>query len=578
MENILGVLGMRIEQQRNFFIITGKMTTDTFTLLKALPSPWRKWEGRALKFKPDPSAIVYLDENFPKAEWVGRDVKAILNDSRKNAALAATVAESKKTQLVDETGYAYKTVPRDHQRQAFLLSRDSAAFALLMDMGTGKTKVGLDTAAYLHRHRKIDVLLIIAPPGVNRQWVTEQIPDHYPDDCDTLVWRPTHPKYYQKQMDAILEPSSRLRVLSMNIEAIRTSKGYKFADRFLRTNGVGGMMIVDESTIIKNATAAQSKAARNLGLLCKYRRIMTGSPVTRGMEDMFGQFHFLSSSILGLRTMTAFKYSYCYLEPIPGAPKYATKITGYRNIDQFQAKIAGYAFRVLKSECLDLPEKTYMRVEVPLDKAQLSAYEQMRDEFLAELEDGTRITASIKIANLIKLSQITCGIVRDEKGVPHLVSTTRHKRAIDLVEQNAGQVVLWARFKPDFVALAEELRKRGISFVEYHGDVGSRDREGNKQLFLDGAARVFLGQPQSGGRGLNLQCADTSIYFSNSYDADQRWQSEDRIHRDGQLSDKCLYLDIVAPGTLDSPVLDSLQIKKDIADAVNGTGYREFLI
>jgi SNF2 family DNA or RNA helicase len=569
---------MRIEQQRGFLIITGKITTDTFTILKEVPSSWRKWEGRVLKCRPDPSAIVYLDKNFPDAEWVGKDVNALLNDAKRNASLAELVATSKRSLLEDDGKYEYKTVPRDHQRQAFLLSRDSEYFALLMEMGTGKTKVGLDTACYLHRNRKIDVLLIIAPPGVNRQWITEQIPDHYPEDVDTLIWRPTHPKYYQKQMDAILEPSSRLRVLSMNVEAIRTRKGYEFSDRFLRTNGVGGMMILDESTIIKNDTAAQSIAARKLGLLCKYRRIMSGAPVTRGMEDMFGQLNFLSSSILGLRTMTAFKHTYCYLEPIPGAPKYATKITGYRNIDEFQRKIAGYSFRVLKSDCTDLPEKTYMRVEVPLDKAQLAAYDQMRDEMLAELEDGTRITASIKIANLIKLSQIACGIIRDEEGIPHLISTTRHKRAIDLVEQNSGQIVLWARFKPDFVALAAELTKRGITFVEYHGGVRSGDREVNKQAFLSGSHRVFLGQPQSGGRGLNLQCADTSIYFSNSYDADQRWQSEDRIHRDGQQSDKCLYLDIIAPGTVDSKILDSLAVKQDIADAVNGTGYREFLI
>ncbi len=115
--------------------------------------------------------------------------------------------------------------------------------------------------------------------------------------------------------------------------------------------------------------------------------------------------------------------------------------------------------------------------------------------------------------------------------------------------------------------MAGELDAAGVEYVTYHGGVSSDQRSKNLKRFQGGGAKVFLGNQSAGGTGLNLAMADTMVYYSNDFNADTRWQSEDRAHRIGQKNN-VTYVDLVAPKTIDGKILDALRKKKNVADLV----------
>jgi SNF2 family DNA or RNA helicase len=172
------------------------------------------------------------------------------------------------------------------------------------------------------------------------------------------------------------------------------------------------------------------------------------------------------------------------------------------------------------------------------------------------------------ITQLMKLQQILCGFVIDDEGNITNLSDNRIKETISIVEDLQGKVIIWSRFREDIRKLALALQKASISFVEYHGGVAQDHRRENLKAFMhDPKVKVFLANPTAGGTGLNLAMASTAIYYSNDFNADTRWQSEDRIHRIGQQN-HATYIDLLVPGTIDAKILGALRRKKNVADSV----------
>ena len=194
--------------------------------------------------------------------------------------------------------YKFKTKPYAHQLKALEMSWEKKAFAYFMEMGTGKSKVLIDNVAMLYDKGKINGVLIIAPKGVYKNWYSSEIPTHLPDHIEkvSVLWQANITKQQQETLDTLFKTGTDLHILCMNVEALSTKKGVDFAAKFINSHDT--MMAIDESTTIKNPEAKRTKNIVSLGTNAKYKRILTGSPVTKSPLDLYKQCEFLDPWLL----------------------------------------------------------------------------------------------------------------------------------------------------------------------------------------------------------------------------------------------------------------------------------------
>lgn len=484
-----------------------------------------------------------------------------------------------------------KTKGMTHQIEALRRMANRDAFALFMEQGTGKTWTLLADSERLYSSGKIDAIFVIAPKGVHTNWVNREIPTHVDAPVIARAWRSGAGKKAVARLEELFRPREEgetppLRVLSMNIDAVMTKDGNAFARRFL--TATRAMFIIDESSRIKNPDTGRTKAVLKLRTLAAYARIATGTPITNAPVDVFSQMEFLESGLLGTTSYRAFVAEYAELmnnnhpmmqHMIRRNPRAAqAQIIArnpdgsprWRNLEKLQKLLEPHSFRVLKRECLDLPEKIYKVHPFDLNTDQSRAYALLRDELRVEINE--EVLTVNALAALVKLQQITSGFtIPPGGGDPVYISDKNPRLAalLDLVEDLNGQFIVWARFREELFTVAAALRKAGLRVVEYHGGVNTADREIAVDSFQAGEADVFVGQPQSGGIGLTLTNAETVIYYSNDFNLETRLQSEDRAHRIGTRHN-VVYIDLVAAGTIDESIARALQRKSDVAANVLG--------
>jgi SNF2 family DNA or RNA helicase len=283
--------------------------------------------------------------------------------------------------------YPFKTKPYAHQAKAWDMSKEKDEFGLFMEMGTGKTKVAIDTIAYLYDSGRINSVLIVAPKGVYMNWVTKEIPTHLPDHVRYIMasWHAAPKKAEQEALDHVMSQSDDLRILVMNVEAFSTERGTKFASLFM---DIGGRvaMVVDESTAIKNPAAARTKNVIKVGMKAKYKRILTGTPVTRSPLDLYSQCQFLNPHLLGFSSYYTFRNRYAIMVEIKAGNRSFKKIVGFKQLDELTKLLQRFSYRVKKADCLDLPDKVYQYRYVELSKEQKQIYKQLSDTAIASLQ------------------------------------------------------------------------------------------------------------------------------------------------------------------------------------------------
>ena len=473
--------------------------------------------------------------------------------------------------------YPFKTEPFAHQLKAWDISKDKESFALFMEMGTGKSKVILDTAAYLYDKGSIDTLLIIAPKGAYRNWHLNEIPTHLPDHIlyRYAIWSASPRKKEKMYLNDIVRAGDELRIVIMNVEAFSSAKGVKWATSFLNTSRA--MMVIDESTTIKNPTAKRTKAIIKLGTMAKYRRILTGEPVTRDPLDLYSQCEYLDEFHLGFSSFYTFRNRYAIMVNMNLGNRSFKKVTGFQRMDELNDLLRKFSFRVKKDDCLDLPEKTYQYRYVDMTKEQEKAYQEMKDICMTTTKD-TVVTVPNKLAMLGKLHQIVCGHIIDNDGKVSYIKNNRMDALLEVTEEVDNKCIVWACYRADLRNIAEQLRKKygDDSVVEYWGDTDDKQRKENITAFMTGTPKFFVANPATAGFGLNLQVANTVIYYSNSYNLEHRLQSEDRCHRIGQKRN-VHYIDLTTLKTVDNLIIKALKGKKDIARQVMGDQWKEWL-
>lgn len=493
-----------------------------------------------------------------------------------------------------------KTEPMSQQIIALEKMDGRRWYALFMEQGTGKTWSLLADAARYWERGKIDGLFVLAPNGVQLNWVLREIPEHLAIPYRAHAWTSGARKSISAQRHAILGPHGHgpeLRIMTMNYEALNGAGAREFALQFLQSGAI--MFDLDESQKIKTPTSGVTKHVMGLKPHSVARRIATGTPMDKP-QDIYQQFDFMESGLLGTSSYRAFVAEFAVLADhanpktdsdwamrrmVEKNPRIAWSqqiarddITGlpmYRNLDRLQKLVEKHSYRVLKKDCLGLPDKVYQTIYFELTPKQRAAYELMENEYRIQMADG-QMTPVSKLAAFGKLQQITSGyVIVPGIAEPMYVEekNPRIQAVVDYIDENAAsiKVIVWAKFREEVAALSKALRAAGRNVVEYHGDVSRSDRDAAIDSIQKGDADTFIGIQKAGGTGLTLTKAILTIYCSNEHSAIVRNQSEDRNHRKGSsLTEPVVYLDVAAVDTLDESITRAHQYKSDLAGTILG--------
>ena len=469
--------------------------------------------------------------------------------------------------LIKDYPDIFKTKPFDHQLKAFEISKDLNFYGLFFEQGCGKTKVVIDNATYLFKLNKVNSLIIIAPNGVHKNWITDELPTHCKQEYDAFCWEGNLNKNNLKRLNEV-QLSNNLKIFSFNVESFVSVRQQEMLQEIIKSNKC--LLVIDESQTIKNPTAKRTKfLVDKISKMVDYKRIMSGTPVTKGIQDLYTQFKFLSPEIIGISSYFAFKNKYCLLGGFQ-----MKQIIGYKGVEELQRKVDVHTMRVLKKDCLDLPEKLYQKAPFVLTEEQIRIYNEIKDEgitFINRLkEDGQPITLDNVLTRMKKLQQIANGYLLnvEDKEIIEIIPPEKNPRLLklkEILENIEGKVIIWTIYTQDIKYISNML---GSKAVRYDGRISSEEKEINKESFKKNPAiKYLIANTQAMARGHTLTEAETSIYYSNSFDLELRLQSEDRNHRTG-TKNNVLYIDLQAEKTLDRKIIRALRSKKKIADMV----------
>jgi SNF2 family DNA or RNA helicase len=496
----------------------------------------------------------------------------------------------------------FKTQPLKHQLDCLRRFGRSEYFALNGEQGTGKTWIAINDMADLWSTHDLDTVLVFAPNGVHSNWVVKEIPQHMPEWVRVryAAWYSNPNKKEREALENVMKStdSSELKIIVMNWESLQHKKGVDFATKFA-ANSRSLMIVADESQRVKEPSAARTKNLMKLKKYSKYRRTMSGTPITNGPFGAFSQYSFLDDSILGTTSYFAFKAEYAEMlstdsyqmqglmrkNGLRRAPQIVQRgVDGrpkYRNLDQLQKIIEPYTFRVLKKDCLDLPDKIYKCAWFDMTAEQKRVYEKVKEESRISLNGNDSVINHLTV--LGKLCQITSGYylhpdaeepVRIEGDNPKMDLLC--ERVSNTVE-DGHSVIIWARYRAQLRDIAERMRVIDKNCVEYHGGVSKQDRIEAIDKFQSGEAKIFIAQQQSGGTGITLTKASQVIYFSDTFSLEDRLQSEDRAHRIGQ-DKSVVYTNILARNTIDEVILNVLKTKQTVSDIVTGDALKKYFL
>lgn len=466
--------------------------------------------------------------------------------------------------------FRYVTPPYQHQDIAVKQTRDYQYYAFFWEMGTGKSKVVVDTSQHLFLTEQIDSVIVTAEKGYYLNWSLNEYPTHWPKDIPIRLFN--YSSYMtaevKRHLAEALEPiPGVLDVLIMNIESMsgHSMSGSLFAEKFRQAHK-STMMVIDESTTIKNPKAGRTKSVTRIGKKCQFRRILTGTPITQSPIDLYAQCEFLKSGVLGFGSYTSFKSFYSIIQPINiGHNRTIQQTVGFRELEDLAQRVQPFSSRLMKKDCLTLPDKIYTPIYIPATYEQEFHITKLKQEMMTIVEQGL-VSTENALSILTKSLQIAGGHVKDDDGNVKRIKCDKGDRLKTLCEEipDDKKIIVWGYFREDMVVIHEALA--GVCPVfEVSGRVLQYQRELNLEQFRNHKGKcVFLASPRVAGKSLTLTEAEFSIYYSNGFSLEHRLQSEDRNHRIGQKNN-VTYLDLVCLGTPDVKVVQALKAKEVVS-------------
>jgi len=310
-----------------------------------------------------------------------------------------------------------------------------------------------------------------------------------------------------------------------------------------------------------------------------FRRLLTGSPVTKSPMDIYSQTEFLRPGLLGYDSYYAFQGRYAVVQRKTMGAHAFQQIVGFRNLDELTDRIDQFSFRVLKKDCLDLPEKVYTARYVGLTDEQRNMYNQIRQHAMVLLDNGEMSTAPAVITQMLRLQQIMSGHLKTDEGDMLYFPSRRMEALEEILEEHDGKAIIWSRFRYDIQQITQMLNDKfgqGCA-AAYYGDTTDEERNRIIKEFQQGRQlKFFVGNPATAGYGLTLTEANLVVYYANDFNLETRIQSEDRAHRIGQKNN-VTYIDLISEGTIDERIVKALREKIDIGAKVLGEQAREWL-
>jgi SNF2 family DNA or RNA helicase len=475
--------------------------------------------------------------------------------------------------------YNPKSQPMGHQAKWLKETWNDEYHAAFWEMGTGKTWFAIMTAAMLYLNDKIDAVLITAPKGVTPVWVTEEIEKHLPANIDRLValWDSSPNVATKRQIEKLFKPFDGLKIFITNGEAFATQKGMNFFNEYLKVHEV--LWVVDESTIIKSPTAKRAKSIVDEAHRAKYRRILTGMPVTQSPLDVFMQCEFLKYGVLGSKNFFSFRHRYAVLQKHNFGGRAVKLVVGFKNITELSDKLKPFSSRVRKKDIKDIPRR-YVTRFVEMTKEQKQHYLEMKHYCYTEFEDLI-VTSDTAISLILRLHQITCGHLPDTENHSTIaLPNNRLSELMSFLEETDEKVIIWASYRHDIKAIYAALVKEygQDKVVHYFGDTTTEERGEALKGFQYGDVKYLVGNPTVGGKGTTMTAARIMVYFSSRYNLEDRIQSEERIDRISQMADDLLIVDLICKDTVDVAIVKSLRKKLTVSDMMMQEDPRKWLI
>lgn len=420
--------------------------------------------------------------------------------------------------------------------------------ALFMEMGTGKTRAAIEL---VHRRRsRIDHAVIFCPVSLKETWRYEIVKHTDAAPADIYV--------FDDRTSSRNLPAAFWYVIGL--ESMSSSNRVTLAAHELVTES--SYVVVDESSYIKGHNARRTQRITTLAARARYRLLLTGTPLSQGIVDLFAQMRFLSPSILGYHSFYSFAANHLeYSERHPGL------VVAAHNVPHLAAKIQPYVYQVSKAECIDLPDKLYESRYYTMTVAQRDAYEQAKYDLLLNVPDD-EITSYTLFKLFTVLQQIVAGFVNEGRRVMNLP----HKRLEQLDAAlasipAAAKVIIWCKYLYSLDVIANRLTTtHGAGTVAvYHGGLDEHNRHVEIERFRQ-SARFLIATQATGGHGLTINEAHHVIFYENGFKYAERAQAEDRCHRIGQTQ-PVTYIDIVCRDSIDERIQSSLAGKGNVVEA-----------
>lgn len=452
-----------------------------------------------------------------------------------------------------------KVQPFVHQKRAFDFvcdkfgvfndRRKSRGAALLMEMGTGKSLVGIAVAGCMYQFGKADRVLIVAPLSILGVWEAEfEKFANVPYSLTVLKGPSTKKKEQLRDL-----PTKGLQVVAVNYES-----AWRLEKELLAYNA--DLVIADEGHKLKENRSQQSQGMHRIGDKARYKMLLTGTVITNREIDVFSQYRFLDPHIFG-ESFYAFRNQYFEM----GGYGNHTPLFRKQKTDEFLRKLHSVAFRVTKAECLDLPAITEEIRTIELDPNAEKIYRQIEKESYAELAES-EVTVQNVLTKILRLSQLTGGYLKDDDQTVHRVSTAKMDALSDIIDSTMAdgrKLVIMAHFVAELDDIERLLEKKKLGYAVVRGGVKERAEE-VRRFQEDGSCRVFVGQIAAAGLGITLTAASTMVFYSLNYSMSDFDQAKSRIHRAGQTAN-CHYIYLTCKNTIDRKVLYALRKKQNLA-------------
>lgn len=561
----------------NYGVVRGRLDPLVFKMANELPDK-KQWHKGQLRFELTNGNLTLVRDRLRNATW-----------KHNNHMPPATVIAKR---LPITVNMEFSRPPRQGQAEAFTKLRELDTGALFMDMGTGKSYVAIHLAAWWWAQGLISRVLLIAPNQVERQWLLEQLPINAPP---WFKWHGTIVKGNRRRVgpwiEELAEDEERCPWLCVNVELLSHERGLELARAFIA--GGRTLVIIDESTRIKTPKSIRTKSITKFRDATHKRLILSGQPTTRGLLDLFAQYRFLDPDIIGTASVASFRQRYC----VRGGYE-MRQIVGYQNVEELLAKLEPYTFTMKKTS--EYPP-VYMTRHHDLNAEQRRMYKELKDDLYTwvtkareaqEHDEEYGIACNNAAIALMRMQQVTCGYAqdRDEEGEVRItvLNTERAELTVDLIEEAGDQhVIIYCAFRQCIEMVKAELDhrlsdpklpdvdKHRYTYIEVSGGVTGAQRSLDLDAFKQGKVMNMIGTAASGGIGLDLSVASTTIYYSNTNSSEHREQSKARTDRIGQrryLEGRGVtYIDLIGSPVC-KKIIEQLDTKKTITDLVMSLG------